>query len=62
MKFDGWAKRSTTEYTQISWTEKEWKKKLHRLKTRPIFTKASQTEWREPFDFPAGISGFSGLL
>ena len=42
--------------------KKSEKKKLHRLKTRPIFTKASQTEWREPFDFPAGISGFSGLL
>ena len=26
--------------------------KLHRLKTQPIFPEASQTEWREPFDFP----------
>ena len=43
--------------------KKSEKKKMHRLKTRPIFTKASQTKWREPFDFPAGISaGFSGLL
>ena len=41
---------------------KKSEKKLHRLKTRPIFTEASQTEWREPFDFPTGISGFSGLL
>ena len=28
--------------------------KLHRLKSQPIFSKASQTEWREPFDFPTG--------
>ena len=33
--------------------------KLYRLKSQPIFFKVSQTEWREPFVFPAGISGFS---
>ena len=32
--------------------------KLHRPKTQPTFSEASQTEWREPFDFPKGISGF----
>ena len=29
-----------------------------RLKSQPIFSEASQTEWREPFDFQTGISGF----
>lgn len=33
--------------------------KLYRLKSQPIFFKVSQTEWREPFVSPAGISGFS---
>ena len=33
--------------------------KLHCLKTQPMFSETSQTEWREPFDFPTGISGFS---
>ena len=32
--------------------------KLHRLKSQPMFSEASQTEWHEPFDFPTGISGF----
>ena len=32
--------------------------KLHRLKSQPICSEASQTEWREPFDFPTRISGF----
>ena len=32
--------------------------KLHRLKSQPIFSEASQTEWREPFDFPTRMSGF----
>jgi len=32
--------------------------KLHRLKTQPIFSEASQTEWREPCDFPTAISVF----
>ena len=33
--------------------------KVHRLKSQPMFSvKASQTEWREPFDFPTRISGF----
>ena len=33
--------------------------KLHCLKTQPMFSETSQTEWREPVDFPTGISGFS---
>ena len=32
--------------------------KLHRLKLQPIFSQASQTDLRVPFDFPWGISGF----
>ena len=32
--------------------------KQHHLILQPIFSEASQTEWREPFDFPTGISGF----
>ena len=32
--------------------------KIHRLKSQPIFSEASQTGWREPFDFPTGITGF----
>ena len=31
---------------------------MHRLKSQPIFSEVSQTEWREPFDFPTRISGF----
>ena len=27
-----------------------------------MFSEASQTEWREPFDFPTSISGFSKLM
>ena len=30
----------------------------HRLKLQPIFSDASQTEWRVTFDFASGISGF----
>ena len=33
--------------------------KLLRLKSQPIFSEASQTEWHEPFDFPTGICGFT---
>ena len=34
--------------------------KVHRLKLQPMFSvEASQTEWREPFDFPTRISGFT---
>ena len=25
---------------------------MHHLKRQPIFSEASQTEWREPFDYP----------
>ena len=32
--------------------------KLHRPKSQPIFLEGSQTSWREPFDFPTGMSGF----
>ena len=32
--------------------------KLHRLKSQPIFSEASQTEWGEPCDFPTEISVF----
>ena len=32
--------------------------KLICLKSEPIFSEASQTEWHEPFDFQTGISGF----
>ena len=32
--------------------------KLQRLKLQPIFSQASQTDLRVPFDFPWGISGF----
>ena len=32
--------------------------KQHHLKSQPIPPKASQTEWRQRFDFPTGISGF----
>ena len=31
---------------------------LHRLRRQPIFSEASQTEWREPFDFQPKFSGF----
>ena len=31
---------------------------MHRLKTQPIFTKASPTERRESFDFPTGLFRF----
>ena len=29
--------------------------------TQPISSKASQTEWWEPFDFPTKISSFPGI-
>ena len=32
--------------------------KLHRLKSQPTLSEASQTDLRVPFDFPSGISGF----
>ena len=32
--------------------------KLQRLKSQPMLSEASQTEWREPFHFPTKISGF----
>ena len=32
--------------------------KLHRTKLQPMFSEASQTEWRKPFDFPTRICGF----
>ena len=33
--------------------------KFHCLKPKLMFAEDSQTEWREPFDFPTEISGFS---
>ena len=33
--------RAATKYTQIRWTKKRLKK-MHRLKSQPIFSKASQ--------------------
>jgi len=36
--------------------------KLHCRKLQPILCKSSKTEWREPFDFPTGISGFQLLM
>ena len=32
---------------------------FHCLKSQPMFSEDSQMEWREPFDFLTGISGFS---
>lgn len=32
---------------------------FHCLKSQPMFSEDSQTEWREPFGFLTGISGFS---
>ena len=46
--------RLDTKYIQIYWKVE----KLHRLKSQPIFSEASQTKCCEPFDFPTGISGF----
>ena len=37
-------------------------KRLHHLKSQPIFAEASQTEWCEPFDCLTRFSGFQGLL
>ena len=37
---------------------KKSRKKLHHHKTQPIFSEASQTKCRKPFDFPTRISSF----
>ena len=37
---------------------KKSRKILHHHKTQPIFSEASQTKCRKPFDFPTRISSF----
>ena len=52
-KFDEVGERPVTNYVQI-----KGEKKLHRTKLEPIFSEASQTEFREPFDFLTRTCGF----
>ena len=48
--------RPAAKYIQIyQFNKLKRVEKLHRLKSQPIFSEASQN----PFDFPTGISGFS---
>ena len=57
IKFDVVGERPATKYIQISRTdEKEWTNYIA-LKSQPIFSGASQSEWHEPFDFATGTSG-----
>ena len=59
LKFDLVRKRPATKYYTNQLNRLKRVEQLHRLKLRSDFPEASQTEWREPFDFPTGISGFS---
>ena len=52
--------RSATKYITPKLVEglRDWKerKKLHWLKSQPIFfSESSQTEWQRPFNFPTGL-------
>ena len=59
MKFDVVGETICYRVYPYQLNKKRVKKKLYHLKSQPIFTKASQTEWCEPYYFPTGISGFS---
>ena len=58
IKFDVVGERPATKYYPNQLKRLKRVEKLHRLKLQSIFSEASQTEWREPFDFPTGNSGF----
>ena len=64
VKFDLVGEQLATRYFPNQLNRLKRVEKFHRLKTQPIFSEASQTEWRIPsaFDFPTGISGFSMYL
>ena len=64
VKFDLVGEQLATRYFPNQLNRLKRVEKLHRLKTQPIFSEASQTEWRKPsaFDFPTRISGFSMYL
>ena len=62
VKFDKVGEQPATRYYPNQLNRLIRVEKLHRLKSQTIFSEASQTEWREPFDFPTGISGFPMYL
>ena len=55
IKFD--VVERTTHYNVHS-NQQNRLEKLHPLKSLPMFFEASQTKWREPFDFTTRNSGF----
>lgn len=59
IKFDVVGERPATKYYPNQLKRLKRVEKLHRLKLQSIFSEASQTEWREPFDFSTGNFGFS---
>ena len=59
IKFDVVGEQPASKYHPNQLNRLKRGEKLHRLKLQSISSEASQTEWRESFDFPTAISGFS---
>ena len=53
IKFDVVEEGPATKYIRINLPNRLKRlQKLHPLKSQSIFSEASRTEWRKPFDFP----------